>query len=151
MLPYRTFHVAWRGSTFVSPAAIGESSYSIIIRSSIFRGYTNIAVTEGHRIVYLPNGPWWQERLYRANYGRKWHLERMEHSYIQLPAQPNGDLDWEFIERYIKTLPFSSQNPVRDGVCRQSQSLFVRSTLGLWRFYSPGMLFSVLLLYLKRC
>lgn len=50
-----------------------------------------------------------RQEKYRFNYGRKWHLERMEQSYIQLPAQPNGAPDWEFMDQYIKTLPFSSQ------------------------------------------
>ena len=44
---------------------------------------------------------------YRFNYGRKWHLERMQTSTIRLPVNTNGDPDWEFMERYIKSLPYS--------------------------------------------
>ncbi len=46
---------------------------------------------------------------YRYNYGRKWHLERMRHSQILLPITLNGEPNWEFMEIYIKSLPFSSQ------------------------------------------
>ena len=46
---------------------------------------------------------------YRFNYGRKWHLERMEASEIRLPATSAGVPDFEFMEAYIKTLPFSAE------------------------------------------
>ena len=46
---------------------------------------------------------------YRFNYGRKWHVERMKNSVIKLPAKSDGTPDWEFMENYIKSLPFSSQ------------------------------------------
>lgn len=45
---------------------------------------------------------------YRFNYGRKWHTERMNQSVIKLPVNSEGNLDLEFMESYIKTLPFSS-------------------------------------------
>ena len=46
---------------------------------------------------------------YRFNYGRKWHLERMEQSLILLPADSNGNPDWDFMDRFIGSLPYSSQ------------------------------------------
>lgn len=46
---------------------------------------------------------------YRFNFGRKWHLERMAESPISLPALADGSLDLEFMERFISSLPFSSQ------------------------------------------
>jgi hypothetical protein len=46
---------------------------------------------------------------YRFSFGRKWHLERMAASEIRLPARPDGTPDWDFMERYVKALPFSSQ------------------------------------------
>lgn len=45
---------------------------------------------------------------YRFSYGRKWHLERMRESIIRLPITVAGVPDWTFMERYIKTLPYSS-------------------------------------------
>lgn len=48
-----------------------------------------------------------QER-YRFSYGRKWHLGRMNGSLIKLPVTLDGQPDWEFMENYIKTLPYSA-------------------------------------------
>ena len=49
---------------------------------------------------------------YRFNYGRKWDKELMESSLIKLPAKeiaPNKyEPDWQFMEDYIKSLPYSS-------------------------------------------
>jgi len=46
---------------------------------------------------------------YRFNYGRKWHLERMRESVINLPVTEAGKPDWAYMERYINSLPYSSQ------------------------------------------
>jgi len=46
---------------------------------------------------------------YRFNYGRKWGIERMKKSEIRLPVDSAGQPDWRYMERYIKSLPFSSQ------------------------------------------
>ena len=49
---------------------------------------------------------------YRFNYGRKWDKELMESSVIKLPAVKNSngkyEPDWQFMEDYIKSLPYSS-------------------------------------------
>ena len=49
---------------------------------------------------------------YRFNYGRKWDKELMEASLIKLPAvkiAPNEyEPEWQFMEDYIKSLPYSS-------------------------------------------
>lgn len=46
---------------------------------------------------------------YRFNYGRKWHLERMNTSIILLPVKSDDTPDWDFMECYIQSLPYSSQ------------------------------------------
>ncbi len=46
---------------------------------------------------------------YRFNYGRKWHLERMAESEIRLPITRDGKPDFDFMRRYVQSLPFSSQ------------------------------------------
>lgn len=43
---------------------------------------------------------------FRFNYGRKWHLERMAASTIKLPALKGGGLDINYMETFIKSLPF---------------------------------------------
>lgn len=49
-----------------------------------------------------------RQEKYRFNYGRKWHLGRMNESLIKLPVNETGQPDFGFMERYIKSLPYSS-------------------------------------------
>lgn len=46
---------------------------------------------------------------YRFNYGRKWHMERMNISEIKLPVVESGTPDYKFMEKYIKSLLFSKR------------------------------------------
>jgi len=48
-----------------------------------------------------------RQEKFRFNYGRKWHLGRMNESIIKLPAQSDGQPDWKFVESYVKALPYS--------------------------------------------
>lgn len=50
-----------------------------------------------------------RQEKYRFNYGRKWHLDRMRESVIKLPVTPKGEPDWDYMDRYIKSLPYSSR------------------------------------------
>ncbi len=50
-----------------------------------------------------------RQEKYRFNYGRKWHLDRMNASSINLPVTATSEPDWEFMENYIRSLPYSSQ------------------------------------------
>lgn len=43
---------------------------------------------------------------YRYSYGRKFNQDRIRDTIIKLPFK-NGKIDWEFIEDYIKGLPYS--------------------------------------------
>lgn len=46
---------------------------------------------------------------FRYNYGIKWAIEsRMKQTKIKLPTDNNGEPDWQFMEDYIKSLPYSS-------------------------------------------
>lgn len=49
-----------------------------------------------------------KKEKYRFNYGRKWSIARMLESEIKLPVKASGTPDFEFMERYIKSLPYSS-------------------------------------------
>ncbi len=44
---------------------------------------------------------------YRFNYGRKWDKELMCGSLIKLPVDTAGNPDWQWMEDYIKGLPYS--------------------------------------------
>jgi type I restriction enzyme M protein len=48
---------------------------------------------------------------FRYNYGRKWGLERMTESLIKLPIK-NGMPDFDFMERFIKSLDISEKNTI---------------------------------------
>ena len=45
---------------------------------------------------------------FRWAYGRKWRPSRMPNSLIKLPVTMEGKPDFEFMENYIKSLPYSS-------------------------------------------
>ncbi|MDD5063644.1 MAG: restriction endonuclease subunit S [Phycisphaerae bacterium] len=45
---------------------------------------------------------------YRYNYGRKSCQERMRKLKVKLPVDEKGNPDWQFMEDYIKSLPYSS-------------------------------------------
>ena len=45
---------------------------------------------------------------YRWNFNRKWVPSRMKESTIRLPATPDGEPDWNYADRFIKSLPLSS-------------------------------------------
>lgn len=49
-----------------------------------------------------------EKERYRWTYGRKWRPKRMPESLIKLPIDKNGNPDWDFMEEYIKSLPFSA-------------------------------------------
>lgn len=46
---------------------------------------------------------------YRFGYGRKWTLEKMKETVLKLPSKKNGTPDFEFMEQYIKSLPYSDR------------------------------------------
>ena len=45
---------------------------------------------------------------HRFNYGRESGKERLKEVRIKLPTELDGTPDWEFMENYIKSLPYSS-------------------------------------------
>ena len=48
-----------------------------------------------------------KKEKYRYNFGRKWGIKRMNNTVIQLPVDENDNPDWQFMEDYIKSLPYS--------------------------------------------
>ena len=45
---------------------------------------------------------------YKYNFGRQVRLQRLDFDEIRLPIDKKGDPDWQFMEDYIKSLPYSS-------------------------------------------
>ncbi|MDR0663067.1 MAG: restriction endonuclease subunit S, partial [Spirochaetaceae bacterium] len=46
---------------------------------------------------------------YRYNYGRKCNQKKIKDTLIKLPADSAGSPDWQFMENYIKALPYSDK------------------------------------------
>lgn len=46
---------------------------------------------------------------FRFSYGRKWTLDKMKQSIIKLPITESRNPDYEYMERYVKSLPFSDR------------------------------------------
>jgi type I restriction enzyme M protein len=49
-----------------------------------------------------------KESGYKYAYGRQLRIKRLELEKIKLPIDKKGNPDWEFMEDYIKSLPYSS-------------------------------------------
>jgi 16S rRNA G966 N2-methylase RsmD len=47
--------------------------------------------------------------MYKYSYGRARILSKIKDETIKLPADKNGDPDWDFMENYIKALPYSDK------------------------------------------
>jgi len=45
---------------------------------------------------------------FRFSYGMTGKKERLQDFYIKLPVDSKNNPDWEFMEDYIKSLPYSS-------------------------------------------
>ena len=70
--------------------------HMVVLRSKHLNTYTGLYVTT------LLN----KER-FRYNYGRAFTMEIIEQTRIKLPVTPEGTPDWQFMENYIKSLPYS--------------------------------------------
>ncbi len=48
-----------------------------------------------------------RKEKYRYSFGRKWGIRRMNKTTMMLPVNDDADPDWQFMEDYIKSLPYS--------------------------------------------
>jgi len=49
------------------------------------------------------------QNKYRYRFGRKAFFNKFENEIIKLPVDKNGDINWQFMEDYIKSLPYSDR------------------------------------------
>jgi hypothetical protein len=49
------------------------------------------------------------QECFRYNYGRKCNQIKIKDTRIKLPADTNGNPDWQYMENYIKALPYSDK------------------------------------------
>lgn len=52
-----------------------------------------------------------RQEKYRFSYGRKWTLDNMNATSVQLPVTPDGKPDWQFMEDYMRLLPYGDRIP----------------------------------------
>ncbi len=45
---------------------------------------------------------------FKYSFGRKWNGEKLKNTKIKLPIDKNGNPNWQFMENYIKSLPYSA-------------------------------------------
>ena len=69
-------------------------------------------------IIYRKDGEWnpytaifictlIRMEKFRWAYGRKWRPSRIKYSKIKLPVKLDGKPDWDYMENYVKMLPYS--------------------------------------------
>lgn len=76
----------------------------------------NVISLKGHKLnVYLAMFliTLIKREKYRFNYGRKWDKELMLTSQIKLPVTDKGIPNWQFMENYIKGLPYNAKHSHR--------------------------------------
>ena len=94
--------------TVSSNGSVGEAFY----QGSRFRatGDINILKPKFKLNVYIAlflNTVIMKEK-FRFNYGRKWGKDKILNHRIKLPVDSGGNPDWQFMEDYIKSLPYSA-------------------------------------------
>lgn len=80
------------------PAAFGTGDHIVVIRADWLNIYT------GMFIVSILN----RER-FRYSYGRAFLKQSIIDTVVKLPATADGAPDWDWMEQYIKTLPYSDR------------------------------------------
>ena len=50
-----------------------------------------------------------RQEKYRYSYGRKWVLEAMNETFLRLPKDKSGKVDWNEMERLIRSLPYGDR------------------------------------------
>jgi restriction endonuclease S subunit len=78
---------------------IGDSVYALKLKDK----------TKENMYRYLFLAVILNRERYRYTYGRKVSIEKYIETYISLPADKNGDPDWQFMEDYIRNLPYSEK------------------------------------------
>ena len=76
---------------------IGDSAKALVLQYSKANKYHYLFM----RTILMAN-------YYKFAYGRKVRVEQYENMEILLPCE-NGNVDWNFIEEYIKKIPFSDK------------------------------------------
>ena len=75
---------------------------------------------------------------YRWSYGRKPHdVKKFGRSIIKLPINQQGNIDWNYMEQYVKTLKYK---PITTTNCQHQASAL---NIGLWKPYKVSEIFTI--------
>ncbi|MBS4306832.1 restriction endonuclease subunit S, partial [Campylobacter vulpis] len=89
----------------------GEGIYAFYQKEDFATG-TNICVLRNEKLnqyVALFVCAVLNHEVYRYSYGRARNLGRVENETIKLPINHKGEPDFEFMENYIKSLPYGDR------------------------------------------
>lgn len=94
--------------TVASDGSVGEAFYQL----NGFNGTTNVTVLDLKNHTLTPAIAMFlitliRKEQFKFNYGRKWGITRMKESVIKLPVTSKGTPDYDLMERYINSLPYS--------------------------------------------
>lgn len=92
----------------VDSAVIGYCSYQPLDFSASDHVEKLIPTFKLNKYIALFIATIINKEQYRYNYGRKASQTRLKRANIKLPIKQDGQPDFEFMENYIKTLPYSS-------------------------------------------
>lgn len=86
-----------------------------------------------------------KKEKYRFNYGRKWESKRMKESIIKLPKNQNKEVDVDFMENYIKSLPNSKiiENKYSDEISSSYSTNKIILDIKEWSLFSLENLFTI--------
>lgn len=80
-----------------APCAIGDKCKGLILKTS------------AKKEIYLFLATLLRKLSDKYNYGRGLVTEKYMNEYIKLPVMPDGTPDWQFMEDYIKSLPYGDR------------------------------------------
>lgn len=80
------------------PEPFINGDHIVVIRAPWLNKYTGLFITTLLR----------KER-FRYSYGKAFLVSSINNTILKLPAIPNGSPDWEFMENYIKSLPYGDR------------------------------------------
>jgi hypothetical protein len=101
------YHTENGGVLTVDSAVLGYCSYQPLNFSASDHVEKLVPKFELNKYIAMFLTTIINKEQYRYNYGRKCSQERMEQRSIKLPSK-NDQPDWQFMEGYIKSLPYSA-------------------------------------------
>lgn len=105
--------------TFIEDKKIFENKITIDMLSNVFyHSYEYFSDDNVHTLIFKNKDQSIYVKMYLVTlikklkikyaYGRQVRLKRLSEEYIYLPVDSNGEPDWNFMDNFIKSLPYSN-------------------------------------------